>query len=446
MEFIKNVCIACLAELIKLLCPWYLGHLIYKTFLRIGLLMITALGAICIVFPPRFVDNAIYQVSRPLEFFQSEFQAKNPPVEPQSEKLPAMSETERKGSKAEFEKNFPISKDLKFHVEFWKNIFSRYTSKQAVIYDEWHVQVVYAVVNVKSSPGLRATKQKYKNILLALDRKEKNGKLNSLTPEEAKVYKMFEHISEKNKFQKAVYQRMRVQYGQKNHFIKAIQRSGLYQQHFEAIFKKYDMPLELTRIPFVESYFKYSAYSYVGAAGLWQFIPSTARLYDLRMNSKIDERYDPFKAADSAARLLKANYDMFKSWPLAVSAYHHGTLGIQRAVKQLKTTDLGKIVKNYRGARYGFYSRNYYPQFIAVAQVMQNPEKYWGPEIKRLPPICYEQVIVKKPVYFNDLAVLLGLSQDTLITLNRELKRKVIQSKSPLPKNYVLKVPPGKRQ
>lgn len=444
MRFIKNLCITCLAELIKLACPWYLKQLLYRTMYQVLLVLVFLFFVAFPVFFPRFVDNALHQVSLPQEFFESDRQTK-------MKSPPDMSFTKMKSQpdmsfiETEFKKNFPLPKELTLHVEFWKNIFSRYTGQQAVIHDDWYF-LVYAVVEPGKSPGLHATIRKYKRILLALDRKERIRKLDSLTPEEAKVYKMFEHISEKNKFKKAAYERIRVQYGQRGHFIKAIQRSGLYQQQFEQIFKKYGLPIELTRIPFVESYFKYSAYSYAGAAGVWQFIPSTARLYGLKMNYKVDERYDPFKAADSAARLLKANYEIFGSWPLAVTAYHHGSVGIQKAIKQLKTKDLGKIVREYRGSKFRFYSRNYYAQFLATVQVMQDPEKHIGTMIELLPPLRYEQVIVKRPIFLKDIVSKLSISNETLVTLNRDLKHAVVRSKSPLPKNYVLKIPPGRKQ
>jgi membrane-bound lytic murein transglycosylase D len=305
--------------------------------------------------------------------------------------------------------------------------------------------VIYAVIDLDTSPSIKTAMRKYKRILLALDRKQRQHKLHSLTPEEARIYSMFEQISERNKFKKAATQRMRAQCGQHDRFLQAIQVSGLYQQKFEQIFQQYGLPIELTRIPFVESYFKHNAYSYAGAAGIWQFMPATARMYGLRINSKIDERYDPFKSAESAARLLKANYEIFHSWPLAITAYNHGPGGLLKAVKTLGTKDLGKIVRKYRGARFGFYSRNYYAQFLAAAQVMHDPKQYFT-AISPLPPLRYDQVVIKKPIFLNEIITTLAVPKKTLLALNRDLKRAVTQSKAPLPSNFILKLPPGKRE
>jgi membrane-bound lytic murein transglycosylase D len=282
-------------------------------------------------------------------------------------------------------------------------------------------------------------------LLRSLARKEQAGALETLTPEEQRVYNLFADIPGEHKFTKAAARPMRAQPGLHERFREAIRTSGLYQRKFIEIFEAHDLPLELTRLPFVESFFKYSAYSSAGAAGVWQFIPSTARLYGLRMTRAVDERYDPFKSAESAARLLKANYAIFETWPLAITAYNHGPVGLRRAVKQLGTTDFGTIATTYRGKRFGFYSRNYYAQFLAVVQIMQQPQRYFD-EIEYFPPLQYEEIRLTHRMYVNDLVQLLAISKEDLLVLNRDLKRATLQSKTPIPKNYVLKLPPGKKQ
>ncbi len=426
MTFLKNFCISCLAELIKLSCPWYIRNLIRKVLSCVFDATVFLFVIMSIVLLPRFGDNALYHAIIP-SFW------------------PAPDITAKIGrSFLKVERDFPTPEELKYHVKFWKDVFARYTNRQAIIHDNWYFQVVYEVVESGRSPGVYGTMRKYKRILLELDRKERTHKLDSFTPEEARVYKMFEQISEPGKFRKAAYQRMRVQWGLCKPILDAIERSGLYQWKFEQIFQEHGLPIELTRIPFVESHFKYNAYSYAKAAGIWQFIPATARMYGLKMNYKVDERYDPFKSAESAARLLKANYDIFGSWPLAIAAYHHGPVGLNRAIKQLGTTDLGRIVREYRGARFGFYSRNYYAQFLAVVEIMHNPKKYFK-NIKRLPPLHYDQVIMPQQIFMKDIINKLGVSKNELVALNRDLKPAVIQSKSSIPRQFVLKLPPGQK-
>jgi membrane-bound lytic murein transglycosylase D len=259
------------------------------------------------------------------------------------------------------------------------------------------------------------------------------------------VYKLFETVNERDKFNKAASREMRGQSGQRDRFLEALRTSGFYQEHFLRIFQERGLPLELTWIPFVESYYNYKAYSRAGAAGVWQFIPSTARLYGLRMNTAVDERYDPIKSAMSAADLLNANYEMFQSWPLAITAYNHGNAGMLRAVRELGTTDFGKIATRYRGPGFGFYSRNYYAEFLAVAQIMREAETHFG-DIELFPPVEYEEITLTSRMYLNDMSAMLNVSKELLASLNRDLKRATLQSKTPIPKGFVLKLPLGKKE
>jgi len=433
MTFITNLCILCLAELIKWSSPWYIRDVVFGMFRRIFPYVVFVLTVVFFVLFPSPERSATYRISSPwklLSFFKKD---------------PAPQEVSSFLAPEEFERHFPIPEELKHHVELWENIFARYTTRQIVIHDSWYFQLVYDVVDLDKKANVNATIRKYRRILRSLARKEKKKKMDTLTSEEKRVYKMFENISEKNKFSKAASRSMRAQSGQRERFIEAIQRSGLYQQKFAQIFYEHDLPLELSRLPFVESYFKYSAYSRARAAGVWQFIPSTARLYGLRMNKAVDERYDPFKSAVSAAKLLKENYEIFQSWPLAITAYNHGTAGMLKAVKQKGTSDFGKIVRTYRGRNFGFYSRNYYAEFLAVAHIMRNPEKYFG-VLEQLPPLQYDEVKIERKMFINDIAAMLSVSKDQLVVLNRDLKRRVVQSKAPIPKDFALKLPAGKKQ
>lgn len=449
MTFITNLCIRCLAELIKWSSPWYIGSVVSRIFKWIFPYVLFSLAVMFFILVPSAERSATYRVPSPWRFrisFPRRFRVPFPrKLLTLFKKDPASQEVLNFLSPEECEQHFPTPEELKHHVELWENIFARYTTRQVVIHDSWYFQVVYDVVDLDKKGSVNATIRKYKRILCSLAQKEKKKKLDTLTSEEKRVYKMFENISEKNKFSKATSRSMRAQSGQRERFIEAIRRSGLYQQKFAQIFHEHDLPIELSRLPYVESYFKYTAYSRAGAAGVWQFIPSTARLYGLRMNRSVDERYDPFKSANSAAKLLKENYEIFQSWPLAITAYNHGTGGMLNAVKRTGTSDFGKITRTYRGRNFGFYSRNYYAQFLAVLNIMQEPEKYFG-DLDQFSPLQYDEVRIKRKMFINDIATMLSISKDELVVLNRDLKRRVVQSKTPIPKDFVLKLPPGKKE
>jgi membrane-bound lytic murein transglycosylase D len=145
----------------------------------------------------------------------------------------------------------------------------------------------------------------------------------------------------------------------------------------ERIFAEVGIPLELTRLPHIESSFENRALSKVGAAGMWQIMPATGRLY-LRVDRVVDERLNVRAATLAAARILRDNYEKLGTWPLAITAYNHGPNGMRRAVDTVGTTDFGVIVQQYRGPLFGFASRNFYAEFLAALDVSQNYKQYFG--------------------------------------------------------------------
>ena len=141
--------------------------------------------------------------------------------------------------------------------------------------------------------------------------------------------------------------RVRFQQGQKERFIEGLQRSGMYLDTIRAILQQYGIPPRLAYLPHVESSFNTEAYSKVGAAGLWQFMRGTGRLYGMQIDYSIDERRDPVTATIAAAKYLSSSYQEFKSWPLAITSYNHGVYGVKRAVNQTGSKDLAVIIQKY---------------------------------------------------------------------------------------------------
>ena len=136
------------------------------------------------------------------------------------------------------------------------------------------------------------------------------------------------------------------------------------------------LPRELAALPHVESSFDPTAYSKVGAAGLWQFMPGTGRRF-LRVNDAVDERLDPYRATEAAAQLLDYNYRLLGNWPLALTAYNHGAKAC--VAPRLH----GHLRHRHHRAQYpspsfGFASRNFYVSFLAALEIDRNPEKYFG--------------------------------------------------------------------
>jgi membrane-bound lytic murein transglycosylase D len=145
----------------------------------------------------------------------------------------------------------------------------------------------------------------------------------------------------------------------------------------ESIFERAGLPKELTLLPHVESSFRNDARSKAGAAGIWQFMPSTGRRF-LRVNKRVDERHDVRLATIAATKLLKENYSLLGTWPLAITAYNHGAWGMKKAVAKTGTKDIGKIVQRYRGRAFGFASRNFYAEFLAAVHIAKHYKAYFG--------------------------------------------------------------------
>ena len=199
------------------------------------------------------------------------------------------------------------------------------------------------------------------------------------------------------------------------------------------------MPPELAALPHVESSFDPTAYSKVGAAGMWQFMRSTGVRY-MRIDHIVDERRDPFFATDAAARLLADNYSVIQSWPLALTAYNHGLAGMRRAVQQQKTTDIATIVAKYQSRSFGFASRNFYTAFLAALEIDSNPERYF-PNLKIDPPSDTATITVPAFMTVDTLADALNLRESTLRDLNPALTDIVWSGDKYVPQGFELRVP-----
>jgi len=154
----------------------------------------------------------------------------------------------------------------------------------------------------------------------------------------------------------------------KQEFERMMQRANYYMPVIKPILQKHNLPEELALLPAIESAFNPFAVSRAGAAGLWQFIPSTGRRYGLRIDQDVDERFDVIKSTESAALYLKDLYEMFKSWELALAAYNCGENCIMRRT--------GGVDFWLTQGSLPAETRNYVPAFFAVLLLARYPEKY----------------------------------------------------------------------
>ncbi|MEK7729043.1 MAG: LysM peptidoglycan-binding domain-containing protein, partial [candidate division KSB1 bacterium] len=231
---------------------------------------------------------------------------------------------------------------------------------------------------------------------------------------------------------------MRTQLGIQDRFRQGLQRSGLYRDAISLIFAQEGLPLELIMLPHVESSFNYKAYSKVGAAGMWQFMRSTGRLF-MTISYDVDERLDPIRSTEAAAKLLKMNYAELGSWPLAITAYNHGLSSMKRA-RSLYGHDFDKMYREYRHRAFGFASKNFYAQFLAALEVANNHIKYFGP-LEFHQPEAFVEMPLEHYVTVNRILETFELSLEYFSDLNPGLRPPVMQSQRRIPKGYMLRLP-----
>ncbi|TNF98850.1 MAG: LysM peptidoglycan-binding domain-containing protein, partial [Gammaproteobacteria bacterium] len=339
--------------------------------------------------------------------------------------------------------NFPLPKSLVPNVEFWKRVYSEIDTGQGFLHDARYLNIVYETLKIPKKASRKQRKritnrarEKYRKILLAIAGKP----VSSLSGAQLRVRRLFPANTTSQQI-KAASRRIRFQLGQADKFKAAIERSGLITHHIERKLAEANMPLELAALPYVESSFNLNARSHVGAAGMWQFMPSTGRRF-MKVNHVIDERYDPFRASDAAVRLLQYNYSILKSWPLALTAYNHGVGGMRRAVKRLGTTDIGVIARKYKSRSFGFASRNFYAEFLAALEVSQHYSKYFG-HIRKKSPISYTHFRLPDFVSAKSLAKALSVKESVLQKHNPALRKPVWSGDKRVPSHYDLRVPAG---
>ena len=217
-----------------------------------------------------------------------------------------------------------------------------------------------------------------------------------------------------------------------------LQRSKQYLPVMKEIFKQHGLPEDLVFVALIESGFNPYAYSRSRAAGPWQFIIGTGRKYGLKINEWIDERRDPIKSTDAAARYLKDLYDQFGSWPLALASYNAGEGKVARAIAKTRSDDFWKI-KETRHLRPE--TRNYVPKFMAATIIAKNPEKY-GFALTDVEPFRYDEAPIDSPTDLHVIAKAAGVDYDIIKQLNPELRQGVTPLYYP---DYKIKLPPGTR-
>lgn len=227
--------------------------------------------------------------------------------------------------------------------------------------------------------------------------------------------------------------------GGREHFKRYLERSGRYLDMMQDIFKSEGVPEDLVYLAIVESGFNVHAYSRAHAVGPWQFIGSTGRIYNLKIDSWVDERRDPEMSTRAAARHLKDLYERFEDWYLALAAYNAGPGKVSRAIQKSGTKNFWEIAEG--GRKYlRTETRNYVPKYIAATIMAKKPKSFGFNSLNYQEPIDYEKVAVETQTDLEVVAKCADVNVEEIKDLNPHLIR---GATPPNVMNYEVKVPMG---
>jgi membrane-bound lytic murein transglycosylase D len=350
---------------------------------------------------------------------------------------------------SETEDLFPY-REFKNEISFWEKVFTVYESNQVLMHDDRDLRLIYYVKEFDAGPGSDEKEARRQKKVL-------DGEITSLKRDLEMIHRLGPDSGQLNSRQKEVasrikalgygfdastiYQlklRLRYQRGIRDKIRESLIRSGRYLDIMKEIFRSNGLPEDLAYLPHVESSFDYNAYSSAGAAGVWQFTRGTGRSY-LRISGSVDERLDPIKATEAAARLLRENYEVLGTWAMTMTSYNYGRNGMLRA-KQLYGTDFRKIVDSHSSRYFGFASRNFYAEFLTAMKVAKNYQDYFD-ELPIEQPLSFETIRLTRSYDAGYFTSVPGINLELLADYNPHIMRVLKRSMKIIPAGVEVRVP-----
>ncbi len=357
---------------------------------------------------------------------------------------------ERDGEAVEITSNFKVPSEMARRFNFWRRIYSVWSKEHYVLHIAEYPEVILSVYDTSrlSAPPIAKDRQikkfvkserdSFKKLLLVMHQNRDHEE--RFTAAMQRIASTMRHITDSNKYLVAA-TNLRLQRGQRDFIATGLAVAPKYLPSIEAEFERQGVPVEITRLAFVESSFNLKAQSKVGASGVYQIMPATGHQY-LRMIDGVDERNDPIKASRAAAKLLRLNYDLTGAWPLAITAYNHGVGGIRRATQAVNSRDIVDLINKYDGNQFGFASKNFYASFLGVLATLQQADRIF-PEVPRVAALDFTPVRLSKPASVKEICRKYSTSVADVAQLNPDITHRMIRSGNKLPTGYVIKLPAG---
>jgi membrane-bound lytic murein transglycosylase D len=193
-------------------------------------------------------------------------------------------------------------------------------------------------------------------------------------------------------------------------------KCGRYVPAVQAELARAGLPIDLVWMSLIESGHNPTIRSPAGAAGLWQFIPESARFYGLTVDRWVDERLDPLRSTQAAAVYLSDLYQRFGTWELVMAAYNMGHYGLTRAIRKYNTNDFWRLAR--LEAALPWETALYVPKVLAIAIVMTNKVAFGLGDITPDPALSFDTVYVPAGVPLASIAEQAGLAEDVIAALN----------------------------
>ncbi len=359
----------------------------------------------------------------------------------------------------ECDETFSCPESLMPRVGFWVEVFSRWDTSTAIFHDKENPQRVYSTLQRKEGcrrsrkgDAVYKERRRLKRSLTSLSEALKKG--GSLSNSQKRLYASFKGAPAKEV--RAAADRVRCQSGNKDRMREALSQFHIYRPTILDALEAQNLTPELQYLPFVESAFNPEALSHVGAAGLWQIMPSTGRTLGLTVNSRVDERYDPRAATYAAAKYFRNSVDTLSERafenghtinardlnPFVITSYNYGVRGMERAISQVGL-DYERLLKEYKSPSFQTAVKNFYASFLAARHVAKNAEQFFGV----VPPdnanrlYSFNTFKLGRPTSAKRVSRELGIDAAQLKELNPALKKNIWRHKALIPKGYVLRLP-----